>query len=85
MSNGQFYVGTTADLKERLYRHLNHEASRTTSVLGVEKLVYSEEHPNRMIAEKRERQLKKWTKAKKEALIYGDKTKLRQLSKRKKS
>lgn len=35
-------------------------------------LAYSESHPTRASALTRERQLKKWTRAKKEALIAGD-------------
>lgn len=85
MSNGQLYVGTTSDLNQRLIRHANHEAARTTSILGIEKLLYSETHPNRAIAEKRERQIKKWSRPKKEALIRGDLMELKRLAKRKKA
>jgi predicted GIY-YIG superfamily endonuclease len=35
-------------------------------------LVYSEQLPNREMALTRERQLKRWTRRKKEALIAGD-------------
>ena len=84
MSNGQFYVGTTSDLDQRFKRHISHEVSRTTSVLGVDRLLYSETHPDRIIAEKRERQIKKWSKAKKMALIRGDLAELKLLAKRKK-
>jgi predicted GIY-YIG superfamily endonuclease len=83
MSNGQFYVGTTANLETRLKRHLAHEASRTTTLLGVEKMVYSEKFPDRPTAEKRERQVKKWPGAKKMALVRGDFEELKRLSKRK--
>jgi putative endonuclease len=84
MSNGQFYVGTTSDLNQRFKRHIQHEASRTTSVLGVERLLYTETHPDRVTAEKRERQIKKWSSAKKMALVKGDKIELKRLAKRKK-
>ena len=83
MSNGQLYVGSTSDLDQRFERHINHTAARTTSVLGVERLLYSEEYPDRSKAEGRERQLKKWSKAKKMALIEGKMEKLRHLSKKK--
>ena len=84
MSNGQLYVGTTSELNQRFERHINQEAARTTSVLGVEKLLYSETHPDRVTAEKRERQIKKWSRSKKEALIRGDLAELKWLAKRKK-
>ena len=84
MSNGQLYVGTTSDLGRRFERHIQHEAARTTSVLGVEDLLYSEIHPDRATAEKREHQIKNWTRAKKVALIKGDMNELKKLAKRKK-
>jgi predicted GIY-YIG superfamily endonuclease len=83
MSNGQLYVGTTSHLPQRYKRHINHEASRTTSVLGVKEFLYSETHPDRVTAEKRERQIKNWSRAKKMALIQGDLDKLKRLAKRK--
>ena len=45
------------------------------------KLVYSEEYSTLQLAMKREWQIKKWTKAKKKALIEGDIELLRKLSK----
>jgi predicted GIY-YIG superfamily endonuclease len=42
-------------------------------------LVYTETYPKRADCLKRERQLKRWTRAKKEALIIGDKTRLKKL------
>ena len=48
----------------------------------VESLVYSETVETEGQAVRRERQIKGWTRAKKEALIAGDKDRLRRLSKR---
>jgi predicted GIY-YIG superfamily endonuclease len=42
-------------------------------------IVYVEELPNRLAAVTRERQLKRWTRAKKEALIGRDLALLKQL------
>ena len=50
-------------------------------MLGVERLLYSEEHPDRVTAEKRERQIKKWSQAKKMALVKGEFFKLKSLAK----
>jgi predicted GIY-YIG superfamily endonuclease len=83
MSNGQLYVGTTSNLDERFNRHIHHQAARTTSVLGVERLLYSEAHPDRVTAEKRERQIKKWSRAKKLALVRGDLDSLKKLARHK--
>jgi predicted GIY-YIG superfamily endonuclease len=42
-------------------------------------VAYYETHANRDTARKRERQLKRWTRAKKEALIAGDLRRLKAL------
>jgi putative endonuclease len=85
MSNGQLYVGTTFNIQQRLQDHRRHHAARTTKLLGAEQLLYTEEHPDRFAAEKRERQIKKWSHAKKAVLIAGNLTELKRLAKRKKS
>lgn len=83
-ANGQFYVGATEDMQERLHRHqLGWGCGFTHSHLPV-KLVYTEEFPTYQQAFKRERQLHGWSHAKKEALIKGDYDLLRELSKNKK-
>jgi len=43
------------------------------------KIIYFEEYPTLQLAMKREWQVKKWTRAKKEALIQGNKTLLKML------
>jgi putative endonuclease len=48
------------------------------------KLVHSESLPTFSDARKREAQIKRWSRAKKEALVAGDMVKLRNLSKSKK-
>ena len=50
----------------------------TATRLPVE-LVYKEELPNYLAARQRERQLKGWTRAKKEALVERDLAKLKKL------
>lgn len=42
--------------------------------------LYSEKFDDRLLAVKREKQIKGWSKAKKEALMTGKKTKLKNLS-----
>ena len=81
-SDGSFYVGQTANLRARLEAHSSGRgAAYTYKRLPVE-LVYSEAHPTRLAAIRRERQLKRWTHRKKEALIRGDLATLKALSKR---
>ena len=47
-------------------------------------MVYFEKYLSCIDAIKREQQIKKWSRAKKEALIVGDDLKLKSLSKRRK-
>lgn len=89
-ANGQYYVGSTNNLELRLKQHQGEiplDAGRrgaefTKLHLPIE-LVYKEEYPTIQQAFKREQQIKKWTRAKKEALIAGNIELLKQLSKSK--
>jgi predicted GIY-YIG superfamily endonuclease len=75
-----FYVGMTEDVAKRLVEHTS-GYSRYTRKFSDIQLVYQEQCRSHAEAERRELQLKKWSVAKKKALIAGDKTLLRQLSK----
>jgi len=75
-----YYAGLTSDVKERFKSH-NRKENIATKEFSDVKLVYTEEYPTRQLAEKREKQLKGWTVAKKKALILGNLTLLKQLSK----
>ncbi len=73
-SSNTLYIGQTNNLEKRIKEHQNKTSKSAKYIKYFEtfKLVYSEEYPSRIEAMKREYQLKKWTKAKKEALINGD-------------
>ena len=73
-----FYVGETGDVAKRLASHNKGCASTHTAARRPVKLAYVEEHVNRAAALERERQLKSWSRAKKEALIAGDWASLKQ-------
>ena len=80
LRSGEFYVGASENLEQRLEAHATGLAGRTTrldppiSFLGFEILsTFS-------AARLRETQLKRWTRAKKEALIRGDLLALKRLS-----
>ncbi len=80
-SDGTYYVGHTETLTERLQSHRTARGARyTASRLPVD-MVFSEPFPTRVAAMERESQLKRWSRAKKEALIQGDFDALRTLSK----
>jgi predicted GIY-YIG superfamily endonuclease len=82
MLTGQLYVGTTGHLKRRLSDHAKGFGHRTTHLGGYKRLLYTEYHPNRLSAVRRERQIKGWSRAKKLALASGNLTTLRGMSKR---
>ena len=71
-ADNSLYIGETSDLESRLARHRDGIASSFTGQRRPVVLVYYETHANRDTALKRERQLKSWTRAKKEALIARD-------------
>ncbi len=65
------YIGQTNNLERRLKEHKN-KSSRSAKYIRYFSgfvLVYSEKYSTRKEAMQRETQLKKWSKAKKEALI----------------
>jgi len=68
------YIGQTNNLEKRLKDHQNKntKSAKYIKYFGSCGLVYSEEYPTRIEAMRREWQLKKWTKTKKEALIVGN-------------
>ena len=59
-ADGRFYVGHTDDIERRLSEHNSEEkvSSKYTHKNGPWKLVWSEEHPDRSSAMKRERFIK---------------------------
>lgn len=81
-SDGSYYVGGTDDLSARLEAHNAGRAAAWTAKRRPVTLVYREPQPDEQSAIRRERQLKRWTRAKKEALIAGDTCRLHHLSRR---
>jgi putative endonuclease len=81
MCNGMFYVGQSHDVAKRIRRHADGSGSRQAKQLKEFILVYVEGPIAPDAALKRERQLKKWSRAKKMALIHGDLETLKSLSK----
>jgi putative endonuclease len=71
-ADDSLYIGETRDVRRRLDQHKEGSASAFTRHRRPITLAYAEEHPTGLAALQRERQLKRWTRAKKEALIVGD-------------
>ena len=84
LKSGRLYPGATTDLERRWSEHVDGTACRTTELDPPVEIAYSEEHPSFSCARKREAQVKRWTRAKKEALVSGDLTQLKALAKRRK-
>ena len=73
------YIGHTEDLERRIQWHNERYGSAHTVNRRPVRLVYSETFDSREAAARRERQLKGWTRRKKEALIAGDSALLKRL------
>ena len=80
-SNRTLYVGHTGSLSQRVKYHETGAGARHTKLLAPIHLVYTEGPMTSAKAIKRERQLKKWSRSKKRALIQGDFENLKALSK----
>ena len=68
-SNTVLYIGVTSELKKRVWQHKQKIVEGFTQKYNVSKLVYFESHPTMESAIAREKQLKKWSRIKKEKLI----------------
>ena len=76
------YVGHTANLASRERTHNEGKGAKYTAARRPVRMVYAKEHSSAGSAIARERQLKRWTHKKKEALILGDRAALRGLGRR---
>ena len=63
------YIGVTGNLPRQLYEHRNGLAEGFTKKYNVHKLVYYEQTNDVYSAISREKQLKKWSRSKKNALV----------------
>ncbi len=67
--NGTLYIGSTDNLAQRAWEHAEKLRPGFTAKYGVGRLVWFENHETREAAFRRERQMKKWNRAWKIALI----------------
>jgi len=68
-SNKALYTGITNNLERRIKEHKTGKGCRYTRYNPGKKLLYSEKHPNRSSATKREAEIKKFSRAKKLSMI----------------
>jgi putative endonuclease len=71
-ADGTLYVGHTGNLASREQAHNDGHGAKYTAARRPVRMVYAEEHGSLASAIARERQLKRWTNKKKEALLRGD-------------
>ena len=73
-ADGSFYTGNTADLSQRIWQHEIGASPFSYTYSGrPAKLVWaSEEYKKYSVALRLEKQIKGWSRAKKQALILGD-------------
>ena len=76
---GKIYIWQTTDLDKRILRHNDKRGSLFTAKYGDFRIVYHEKFLSLLEAMTREKQLKGWTRQKKEALVKGDLKKLKEL------
>ncbi len=67
--SGTLYIGVTNNLARRAFEHRNKLVEGFTSKYNCHKLIYFEEYTDVMEAISREKQLKGWSRSKKEKLI----------------
>lgn len=80
-SDESYYVGHAIDVAWRVHQHNTGKGAVWTRARRPVSLLYQESHSDLNSAVRRESQLKKWSRAKKEALIAGDHELLKKLSK----
>ena len=81
-SDNSYYVGHSNDVQSRLNAHNAGQGAIYTLIRRPCHLVYQEDFESKADAVKRERQIKKWSRGKKQALISGNHEQLRLLSKK---
>lgn len=71
--DGSFYTGITTDVDRRVAEHKSGKGGKYTRAKGVDKVVYTEEQPNRSQASRREAEIKQLSRSEKEKLIKNAK------------
>ncbi|MEI7480370.1 MAG: GIY-YIG nuclease family protein [bacterium] len=67
--DGSLYTGITTDVERRFKEHKNRDGGHYTSSRKVIRIAFTEEHPDRSSATKREMEIKSWPRERKQELI----------------
>ena len=81
-ADGSYYVGSTSDLREREPVHNDGHGAEYTASRRPVRMVYLEIQESWPAARSREARIKRWSRAKKKALIDGDRRRLQTLARR---
>ena len=68
-ADGSLYTGWAVNVEQRVKVHNAGRGARYTRMHGPVRLVYAEEHPDRVAAQKRELEIKNWPRERKLKLI----------------
>jgi len=82
-SDGSYYTGSSSNIEKRISEHQQGAIKGYTSNRRPVELIFSEYFDDVHNAISAERQIKGWSRAKKEALIKGDFKLLKELAKKK--
>lgn len=81
-ADGSYYVGHTEALEQRIGQHDRGEIPGYTQRRRPVALVWSQDFPSRLEALEAERQIKGWSRAKKEALIASNWAEIQRLARK---
>ncbi|MEM6435437.1 MAG: GIY-YIG nuclease family protein, partial [Cyanobacteria bacterium P01_D01_bin.115] len=79
-ADDSYYTGSTRNLERRLVQHQRGEGARHTAKRLPVELIYGEEYDRVEDAFQREKQVQRWSRKKKEALMAGDMNELHRLA-----
>jgi len=66
--DGSIYTGITNDVKDRVREHNTGQGAKYTASRSPVTLIFQEKHPDKSSAFKREIQIKRWSKKRKETV-----------------
>ena len=78
-ADSSLYIGEADNVEHRVARHQEGRGCKYTADRLPVQLAYVEEVPDYLAARRREHQLKRWTRRKKEALVASDLSALKRL------